>query len=196
MYMDMLYGPFPYLILVLLLAAGNFGLPLPEELPLMAMGALSLQGLVNPYVAAALGWGIMVGGDCLMYWLGRKVGRGILARRPFRLIARKDRIEALELGFTNHGGKLVFLGRFLAGFRSAMGIMAGISRYSFPRFLLITAPAAAIISAASVFLGYIFADRLSRFIQDYHRVRALMAILGLTAVAAIFLFIFYKKKLR
>ena len=84
---------------------------------LVASGAL---GFWQVYVAIALG---AILGDATSYWLGRVFGDRVPRAWPFR-----QRPEFLERGsrfFLRHGGKSVFLARFLGPLRPVVPITAG-----------------------------------------------------------------------
>ena len=84
---------------------------------LVASGAL---GFWQVYAAIALG---AVLGDAVSYWLGRTFGDRVPRAWPFR-----QRPEILERGsrfFLRHGGKSVFLSRFLGPLRPVVPMTAG-----------------------------------------------------------------------
>src|SRR5215813_12376602 len=102
------------LIMFTLLALESFGLPVPGETALIACSVLASQGKLS------LGWVIVVGiaaailGDNAGYWVARTGGRRLLSRH--RLTARyaDHYLPRGERFFARHGGKTVFLGRFVA----------------------------------------------------------------------------------
>src|ERR1700744_4112235 len=75
------------IVLFGLLFACGLGLPLPEDIPLLLSGYLVAQppgssGKMNVVHAAVLAWGGIIGGDCVLYYLGRRYGLNI-PRVPF-----------------------------------------------------------------------------------------------------------------
>ena len=76
-------------------------------------------------------------GDNVGYWLGRKGGRGLLARTPYRPRRYFERaLPPAERFFARHGPKTVFIGRFVALLRVTSAWLAGISHMPWWRFLL------------------------------------------------------------
>src|SRR4051812_47234020 len=71
----------PVVIFALLFACG-LGLPLPEDVPLIIGGIFAGQGKMNLAVVGVLAWCGIIGGDCVLYNLGRKYGLNI-TRVPF-----------------------------------------------------------------------------------------------------------------
>src|SRR3954468_9405495 len=71
-----------YYVLFLLLFACGLGLPLPEDIPLIIGGALLAKSPTTWVIAGVCaGWRI-IGGDCVLYYLGRRFGLEI-TRLPF-----------------------------------------------------------------------------------------------------------------
>jgi len=99
------------------------GFVVPGVVLIAAAGALVASGAIGfwqVYVAIALG---AVLGDATSYWLGRVFGDRVPRAWPFR-----QRPEFLERGsrfFLRHGGKSVFLARFLGPLRPVVPITAG-----------------------------------------------------------------------
>jgi membrane protein DedA with SNARE-associated domain len=56
----------------------------------------------------------------------------------------RERLDKATGFFERHGGKVVTIARFIEGLRQANGIIAGISRMSWPPFLAFNAIGAAI----------------------------------------------------
>ncbi len=84
---------------------------------LVASGAL---GFWQVYAAIALG---AVLGDAVSYWLGRLFGDRVPRVWPFH--RRPDLLERGSRFFLRHGGKSVFLARFLGPLRPVVPITAG-----------------------------------------------------------------------
>src|SRR5436309_2364321 len=71
-----------YFILFGLLFACGLGLPLPEDIPLLLAGYFVAQpedvpGKMHLLPAAVLAWCGIIGGDCVLYSLGRRYGLNI-----------------------------------------------------------------------------------------------------------------------
>src|SRR5213593_851195 len=112
------------------------GVPLPGETALITAGIFASRGdLVIEEVLVLAAAGAIVG-DNIGYWLGREGGRRLLERwGPLRRLA--DRVlPPAERFFKRHGGKTVFLARFVTGLRVTAAWMAGISRMHWWEFLL------------------------------------------------------------
>ena len=124
-----------YLLLAALVGGESTGIPLPGETALIAGGVLASQGKLSlPLVIATAAAGAIVG-DNFGYLLGRKGARRLL-ERPGRLEAgRRELLRRGEAFFDRHGGKTVFLGRWLPFLRITAAWLAGANRMPWPKFL-------------------------------------------------------------
>ncbi len=148
-----------YFILFGLLFACGLGLPLPEDIPLLLAGFFVAQpegapGKMHLFWAAVLAWCGIIGGDCVLYSLGRKFGLEI-TRVPFvGKHVTKERIIKAEQLFERYGIWVVAFGRMLAGIRGAMVVAAGATRFKFIRFVIADGLAAIVSGGLFMALGY------------------------------------------
>ncbi len=114
----------------------SMGIPSPGETALIAAAVLASQGKLQIWLVILIGVASAIIGDNLGYWLGRKIGRDVLeAPRPLPMYRR--RIMVIRYGdrfFERHGGKAVFLARWIALIRFAAAWLAGINGMSAGRF--------------------------------------------------------------
>ena len=146
-----------YLAIVLLLVLTGAGLPVPEEIVIVAAGVLSsptVSRLDPRFAVVACLAGVLIG-DCTMYWIGRGLGRAYLRQhRWFAWIAHGDREERLEELIHQHGFKVFLIARFLVGVRSPLYLAMGIMRLDFRRFLLCDAACGALVVGVFFLLAY------------------------------------------
>jgi membrane protein DedA with SNARE-associated domain len=153
------YG-YPLIFLVLVLCGS--GLPLPEEVPIIASGAFSASGHFNPWVAFAVCWAGAVAGDCILYVIGYHFGRGIFQKHPWWVrFVTPEREAQIEQKFHQHGLKLFLGARFLVFLRSPLFLAAGILRVSFRRFILFDVACSALVVGAFFNLAYWFGKALA-----------------------------------
>jgi membrane-associated protein len=124
-----------YLLLAALVGGESTGIPLPGETALITAAVLASQGKLSlPLVVASAAAAAFVG-DNVGYLLGRKGARRLL-QRPGRLEERRrSLLRRGEAFFARHGGKTVFLGRWLPFLRITAAWLAGANRMPWPRFL-------------------------------------------------------------
>jgi membrane protein DedA with SNARE-associated domain len=150
-----------YFVLFGLLFACGLGLPLPEDIPLIAAGALIANGKMNLLIAAITAWCGIIGGDCVLYTMGRKFGLEI-TRVPFiGSHLTKARIERVKLLFDKYGTGVVFLGRMFAGIRGAMVVAAGAIQFNFATFIVADGLGAVVSGGFFMFVGHWLGKNLS-----------------------------------
>jgi len=113
------------------------GLPLPAESLLISAALyaatthrLSIFVLVP---VAALG---AICGDQLGYAIGRWIGPRVLARWGSRVGLTEERLGLMRFLFRQYGGRVVFLGRFVAVLRIFVSLLAGANRMPWRSFIL------------------------------------------------------------
>jgi membrane protein DedA with SNARE-associated domain len=103
-------------------------------------------------IASAVG---AVLGDNIGYWIGRRFGRGFLERHGERIFVSRERLERADDFYRRHGGKTVFLARFVPVARSLGMILAGVSGMPWKRFALYDIAGAVLWSIGNALLGYL-----------------------------------------
>lgn len=174
-----------YPVIFLLLLGAGLGIPIPEDVPLLATGVLATHesGLSVAQGAAACGL-FVISRDLIVYGLGRRYGTALLKRRPFSRIAPAATVERYQAIIRQRAVLVVFVGRFVVGLRSAIFFAAGSAGVGARLFLLVDALAALISVPFFVWLGW-------RFASDLHRVEAItkdiravsLVVVGLLALA-------------
>src|SRR5213594_1772202 len=77
---------FTYLGVFLVLLAGSLGLPIPEEMAIIAAGVMSHEGLIAPWPALVVCVLGVLSGDVVLYWTGRNGGERVLNWRAVRFL--------------------------------------------------------------------------------------------------------------
>ncbi len=130
------------------------GLFLPGEAPILVAGVLAFQGRVSIAAMAVVAAAAAVAGDSAGFWLGRRYGVRLEATPLGRKIGahRWGRAKGF---LRRHGGKAVFLCRFVSIFRTLVPPVAGMAGMPYRRFVAFNAPAAALFGAGLVLTGYV-----------------------------------------
>jgi membrane protein DedA with SNARE-associated domain len=156
----------PYLAIIVILILTGSGLPLPEEIPIIAAGVLAAHGDLNPWPAVACCLFGALAGDCMMYLMGYHFGRGVLRDRHWWVrFVTPEREAKVEEMFRRHGLKVFFIARFLVVVRSPLLLAAGIMRVPFRRFLLIDLVSASAVVATFFGLSYQFGEGITKRIR-------------------------------
>lgn len=189
------YGPLPYFFIFLILLACGLGVPIPEDITLIAGGILAYYGVCDVWIMILVGlFGVMIG-DSFVYWLGFHYGRRLVKRWPFRLFIDEEKIERIRLQLHTHGGKLLFTARFMPGVRSTVFFSSGLLHLPYSKLLWFDGMAALISVPAIVYSVYYFGDYIEQVVRTIKRVEG--GIVGvIAAVILIFGIRFLVKKRR
>src|SRR5919199_2716572 len=117
-----------YLVVLFGVMLESTGVPLPGETILIAAGVMVQRGHLELGYAIASGILGAVAGDQIGYWVGREGGRPFVLRWGHYVLITPERLGRAEAFFARHGGKAVFLARFIAGLRVFGALVDGISR--------------------------------------------------------------------
>jgi len=110
-----------YAAILVVVLLGNAGVPAPEESVLILGGYLAWHGRLDLLLVILVGVISASLGDNLGFWAGRRYGQRAIARLPLPQ-ARLAQAQAL---ITRYGARAVFVARFVAGFRTVAGPLAG-----------------------------------------------------------------------
>ncbi len=166
-----------------MLFGAGLGVPLPEEIPVLAAGVLSHEGIVRWWIALPLCLAAILGGDTVLYWVGHHWGEHILDWRIVRHVLTPEREEQFKASYRRHGVKIVFAARHVAGVRAAAFLTAGIARVPFAQFIAVDAVAALVGVPVSFGLAFFFADQLEWVLADVRRIERWLAVAALALVA-------------
>ena len=175
---------FTYLGILAALLLGSLGVPIPEEMPIVAAGILSHEGLARWWLALPVCVLGVLAGDVVLYWAGRRWGERLLGWRVVRHVLTRARAEWLEAAYREHAMKTVAMARHVTGLRAAAFLTAGIARVPFWKFILADAAAAAVTVPLAFGLAYFFTHQINAILADVHRVERWLALAGLVVVAS------------
>ena len=162
----------------------GFGVPIPEDVTLVAGGIISGLGYTNVHTMFAVGMAGVLVGDATMFTIGRVYGTKVMQVRFVARYLTEERFMAVQEKFAKYGNWVLFVARFLPGLRSPIFLTAGMTRkVSFWRFLLMDGFAALISVPVWVYLGYFGANNRDWLLTWVHRGQS--GILMVLAVAGI-----------
>jgi len=145
---------------VILLDRGAFvGLVVPGDLFLALGGIYAGRHDLNIVAVIAVAMVAALVGESASFWIGRRYGVRMVRRLPLanRLEARLD---AARDYFRRHGGKTVFVGRYVSLAGTFVPFSAGMGDMPYARFVLFDALAVAVWATAVALLGYVLSARV------------------------------------
>jgi membrane protein DedA with SNARE-associated domain len=175
---------FTYGGIFLVLLLGGLGAPIPEELPVLAAGALAREGIIRWWMGLPVCIVGVIAGDVILYVAGHHWGDRLLRWRVVRGVLTEAHEARLASAYRRHGVKIVLIARHVMGLRAAAFLTAGIVRLSFWKFLLVDLAAASFGVPLMFGLAYFFTDQLQAIVADVHRVERWLVLAAFVALAA------------
>src|ERR1044071_5460949 len=141
----------------------QIGIPLPAIPWLLAVGALSAVGDFSPLLAITLVLLACILADTIWFYLGRYRGNRVLGFLCRVSLEPDSCVRRTENMFTRYGLRSLVVAKFLPGFLSTVAPpLAGMSRMSFPRFLLFDGLGSLLYGVCFVLLGYSFTNQIQQ----------------------------------
>jgi membrane protein DedA with SNARE-associated domain len=187
-----------YVAVFIALMICGAGLPLPEDITLVAGGVIAGLGYANVHAMFGLAmFGVLLG-DAGIFLLGHHYGARILQWRFVARVLTPARYAMVQEKFARYGNRMLFFARFLPGMRTTIYLTAGTThRVSFLRFLLIDALAALISVPFWVYLGYFGADNHEWLVMWLQRGQSsLWALVGILALTLVVLWWRHRRRAR
>jgi membrane-associated protein len=161
-YLDLIIrsvGIWTYLILfgVIFVETGVVIMPfLPGDSLLFAAGAMSGLGSLNVFVLFFSLAAAAVLGDTINYWIGHSLGPKVFTTDS-RLFKR-EHLERTQAFYAKHGGKTIFLARFIPIIRTFAPFVAGVGKMRYGYFLSYNIFGGIIWTGLFIFAGYFFGN--------------------------------------
>src|SRR5215475_8682963 len=155
-----------YVGIIVYMILTGCGLPMPEEVAIIAGAALAASGALNPWLTLG---SLLIGailGDSVMYFIGSHFGRRLLNKnRLWKRLITPEREKNVEVLLAKHGVKVLLGARFLVGLRGPMYITAGILKVPFKRFVLADLFCATLVVTLFFGLTYFYGKEIIRIIH-------------------------------
>lgn len=161
-YLDMIiqwFGIWTYLILfvVIFIETGLVVTPfLPGDSLLFAAGTFAALGSLNViwlFIALAIA---AVLGDTVNYWIGHYIGPRVFSEKSRFL--KKEYLDRTHEFYEKHGGKTIFLARFIPIIRTFAPFVAGVGRMTYWHFISYNIFGGIVWTALFIFGGYYFGN--------------------------------------
>jgi undecaprenyl-diphosphatase len=136
------------------------GLLVPGETVMILGGATAGQGATDIYLLIAIGWVCAFAGDSTSFFIGRRLGREFLARHGPRVGIGEDRLAQVDDYFDRHGGKTIFLGRFVGFVRAFAPFIAGSSGMRYRAFVPYSILGTGLWASSALVVGYLFSRNI------------------------------------
>jgi undecaprenyl-diphosphatase len=132
------------------------GLVVPGETTMLLGGAVAGQGAIDIYLLIAIAWFAAWLGDTTSFFVGRRLGREFVLRHGPRVGITHERFEKVEDYFSRHGGKTIFIGRWISLVRALAPFIAGSSGMQYRAFVPFSVLGTGLWASAHILIGYFF----------------------------------------
>jgi undecaprenyl-diphosphatase len=157
------------------------GLVVPGETVMLLGGAVAGQGAISIYLLIAIAWFAAWLGDTTSFFIGRRLGREFVIKHGPRVGISHERFEKVEDYFSRHGGKTIFIGRFISLIRAFAPFVAGSSGMRYRAFVPYSILGTGLWASAHIMVGYLF----SRSIETAGKYAAKGAFLLATLIVVV-----------
>jgi undecaprenyl-diphosphatase len=182
-------GGWTYLLVAVFAFAetGAFvGLVVPGETVMLLGGAVAGQGAISIYLLIAIAWFSCWLGDTTSFFIGRRLGREFVLEHGPRFGIGHERFERVEAYFARHGGKTIFIGRFISLVRAFAPFVAGSSGMRYRAFVPYSILGTGLWASAHILVGYFFSRSIETAAKYAGRGAFLLATTIVVAVGIVF----------
>jgi undecaprenyl-diphosphatase len=165
------------------------GLLVPSLPFLLLVGGIIAEGHLPfwPCFFAATAGGVV--GDAISYWIGFALKDKIRTTWPFK--HHLGLIEKGEIFFARHGGKAIFIGRFITGLKAVVPGIAGMMGMNWGYFTFINVISGFVWAGSHILPGML----LTHWLDSIGLSLELIIVVGTIILAIIFVLIHYWKRI-
>jgi undecaprenyl-diphosphatase len=168
------------------------GLVVPGETVMTLGGAVAGQGAIDLYLLIAIAWFAAWAGDTTSFFVGRRLGRGFVLEHGPRVGISHERFERVEDYFSRHGGKTIFIGRFISLVRALAPFIAGSSGMRYGAFVPFSILGTGLWATAHILIGYFFSRSIETAAEYAGKGAFLLGTLIVVVAGSIFLYRYFR----
>lgn len=187
-------GVTAYAIILGVLLACGLGVPIPEDITLIAAGLLAGLGKISLTGALIAGMVGVLAGDSFLFFLGRKFGRRAYQLPIIRKVMTPERALMAETKIQNNSKFICFTARFLPGLRAPIYLTSGIMGVRPITFFLLDGIAALISVPVWVVGAWYFSKNIDEAIHFAKQMHVYLFIGLAVLIPGYLLFKYFIKK--
>ncbi|MFD3448173.1 DedA family protein [Microbacteriaceae bacterium 4G12] len=182
--------------LIIALAGGIIGLPVPDELLLTFVGYNVAEGNMFYIAALASGFAGATLGITISYILGLKLGLPALRKYGSKFRITEDKIQRTHQLFEKYGPFLLVMAFFLPGIRHLVAYFAGLSDLTFRRFCMYAYFGALVWVSFFILLGWKLGDQWRHVSGYLHQYGLYLVFVSLLIGTGIFIYFQVMRKVK
>lgn len=172
-----------YIVVFLYLTLGIIGLPIPvpDEVVLAYAGYLTSIGSLSFSITFIFAFVGAICGISFSYLLGNKLGEPILAKYGPKLFIKEKTVHKTKKLFNKYGDFVLIISYFIPGVRHIAAYIAGVTKFSIKRFIILTYGGALLWATSFLFIGNRLGHNwmfISRYIHKYIWIGVIVLILA------------------
>lgn len=173
-----------YVGLFAIVLGSAVGLPIPEDVPVIAAGMLAERGVITLGGAWVGCYLAVLTADTITLYIGWHFGKAVLHRRWAKRMIHPRRMLWARRQVHDHGAWVIFAARFIPGSRLPVLLFAGMMHIRRWKFFL--ADGIGLIFSVSIQLtiGWYFSKSISKFIEYREEMLTLLAMIGVGVLVA------------
>ena len=148
------FGPMVYAVLfgIIFCETGLVFLPFfPGDSLIFIAGAFAAKGLLDIILLFALLSIAAIAGDSVNYAIGKYFGEKVFIEKK---LLKREHLDRTKAFFEKHGGKAIFLARFVPIIRTVAPFVAGVGQMHYPYFLKFNVIGGLVWVSLFLFSGY------------------------------------------
>ena len=183
-----------YLGIFSILFLCGLGLPIPEDITIIASGYLSYIGELELFPSFVVCMSGVLVGDFTIYLIGRFFGLKITQKKLFKKIFTEERITRATHFSQRYGGKTIFFARFLPGLRAPIYLTAGFVKLSIVKFIILDSLAALISVPLILYVAHYFGEEIKSTIYVISHAKNWGAIILVATIVIFYLTRKFRKR--
>ncbi|WP_426753130.1 DedA family protein [Myxococcus sp. Y35] len=148
------------------------------------LGILVHRDVLPVALALAVGMGGVLCGDMALFLTARRLGPALYESPRLKRLLPPARREQLARLYARHGGRCVFVGRFLSVLRGAVFVLAAVQGMRLRHFLLWDGLALCLSAPLAVGLGYAFSHSVDAVAKGAAHAEHLVVLTGVAGALA------------
>lgn len=176
------YGTLTYffVFLIVFMETGFVVTPfLPGDSLLFAAGAIAGAGPLNIFLLWTILFLAAFLGDTVNYWIGHFIGPKVFEKKS--KIFKKEYLAKAQHFYDKHGGKAIFLARFVPIVRTFAPFIAGVGKMKYFNFILFNVLGGIVWVSLFLFSGFFFGG-LPIVKENFHYVVVVIILLSLIPI--------------